>query len=225
MLAIYAHPNDPEVSCAGTLVKWARAGAQVHLVIVARGDKGSADPAADPGVLAAERAREVETSAGVLGLASVEQLGRSDGEVANDADLRRSVVALIRKYRPEIVVCPDPTAVFFGDAYVNHADHRAVGWAALDAVAPAAGSPLYFPDTGAAHQIEQLYLSATLEPDTWVDISATLEAKVEALACHATQLAEKGEWLREFVRDRAEQTGRDAGLPYAEAFRRLTFRR
>jgi LmbE family N-acetylglucosaminyl deacetylase len=225
VLAVYAHPNDPEVSCGGTLAKWSRAGADVLLVICARGDKGSSDQSTDPEQLANARALEVEASAAVLGLNAVELLGYADGEIDNSLEIRARIVALIRSHQPDTVVCPDPTAVFFGDAYVNHADHREVGWATLDSVTPAAASPLYFPETGPAHQVEHVYLSATLEPDTWIDIADTLDAKVEALACHATQLAEKGEWLRDFVRDRAEQTGREAGLRCAEGFRRLTFRR
>jgi len=123
------------------------------------------------------------------------------------------------------VMCPDPTAVFFGDGYVNHADHRALGWATLDAIAPAAASPLYFPGAGPPHQVARVYLSGTLEPSVWVDIGDSLDVKVAALACHRSQLSEKGDWLRDFVRRRAEDTGREAGLRCAEAFRRLTFTR
>jgi LmbE family N-acetylglucosaminyl deacetylase len=124
-----------------------------------------------------------------------------------------------------VVVCPDPTAVFFGQQYANHRDHRAVGWAALDATAPAAGMPLYFPEAGPAHQPDSLFLSGTLEPDVWVDITDTIDRKAEALACHATQVGPPGEWLRSAVRQRAEAGGRQAGVPYAEGFRRVLFGR
>ena len=66
----------------------------------------------------------------------------------------------IRSVRPDVVCCPDPTAVFFGDAYVNHRDHRVTGWATLDAVAPAAGNPHYFPELTAegleVHQVQRV---------------------------------------------------------------------
>ena len=55
----------------------------------------------------------------------------------------------------------------------------------------------------------------------WVDISDSLDVKAEALLCHQSQLGETAEWLRLFVRDRAEQGGRQAGVAYAEGFRRL----
>ena len=132
----------------------------------------------------------------------------------------------MRELRPEVVLCPDPTAVFFGDGYFNHHDHRVTGWATLDAVAPAAGNPHYFPEhirEGLdVHQIRAVYLSGTLEPNTWVDIGDTLERKIDGLFCHASRLVEAGDWFRQFLRDRAEQAGVGSGMRYAEAFRRIT---
>jgi LmbE family N-acetylglucosaminyl deacetylase len=116
--------------------------------------------------------------------------------------------------------------VFFGDAYINHRDHRVTGWATLDACAPAATSPHYFPELRAegldVHQVQAVYLSGTLEPNLWIDIGATLERKIEALFCHRSQLVETGEWFREFLRESAIAAGRAAGVTYAEAFRRIS---
>ena len=56
VLAIYAHPDDPEISAGGTLARWADAGADVHVLITTRGDKGSDDPDVDPDALDAARA-------------------------------------------------------------------------------------------------------------------------------------------------------------------------
>jgi LmbE family N-acetylglucosaminyl deacetylase len=96
----------------------------------------------------------------------------------------------------------------------------------LDAVAPAAASPLYHPERGPAHQVATVLLSGTLEPDVWVDIADGLDAKVRALFCHATQLApDADEWLADFVRHRAEEEGKRGGVPLAEAFRRLRLAR
>ena len=220
-LVVYAHPDDPEVSCGGTVARWAAAGAEVHVVICASGDKGSSDPTVQPQDLARVRADEVAAATAVLGVTGVHLLGHPDGEVENTAGLRAELVVLIRRLRPEVVVCPDPTAVFFGAGYFNHRDHREVGWATLDAVAPAAANPHYFPDAGPPHQVTSVYLSGTLEPDMWVEITSTIEAKAQALLCHASQLAETGEWLRQVVHQRAEEGGRQAGVPYAEGFRVL----
>ena len=224
VLAVYAHPDDHEVSCGGTLAAWSAAGATVEVVILHRGDKGSSDPGVDRDSLATRRASEVEAAAAVLGVASVHLLGLADGESENDLALRERLVGLVRSLRPDAVVCPDPTALFFGDGYVNHRDHRVCGFATLDAVAPAASSPLYFPAAGSAHQVARIYLSGTLEPDTAVDISATLPRKVAAVACHESQLGEGGEWVHELVEQRAAEAGEQVGLRHAELFRliRLT---
>ncbi len=222
VLAVYAHPDDPEVSCGGVLASWARAGAEVHVVVATRGDKGSQDPDVDGEALAEQRAAEATTAAEVLGLAGLELLAHPDGALAGVPSLVAELVGLVRRHRPEVVVGVDPTAVFFGDGYVNHVDHRCIGWATLDAVAPAASSPLYFPERGRAHQVHTVLLSGTLEPDVWVDVESALDVKVAAMFCHRSQLAADAErWLGAFVRQRAADEGRRAGVRYAEGFRRL----
>ena len=221
MLAVYAHPDDPEVSCAGTLARWADDGAEVRLVVCARGDKGTRDAGVDPAKLVARRAVEADQAAAVLGLAAHENLGLPDGEVVNDLALRAALVARLRAFRPDVVVSCDPTAVFFGSRYVNHHDHRELGFALLDACSPAAASPLYFPDAGPPHHVPTIYLSGTLEPDTFVDIATTVERKVEALRCHRSQVGDDLDLVGEVVRRRAASAGADAGLAHAEAFRVL----
>jgi LmbE family N-acetylglucosaminyl deacetylase len=230
-LAIYAHPDDPEISAGGSLARWAADGAQVWVLITTRGDKGTSDPDADLDALAALRVEETAAAVERLGLAGHFHLEYDDGALVDDAELRGQLVRYVRELRPEVVLCPDPTAVFFGDTYFNHRDHRVTGWAALDAVAPAAGNPHYFPEHRTeglpVHQIASVFLSGTLEPNCWVDISATLETKIDALFCHASQLSgasssDVGEWFREFLRQSAEEAGRAAGVRYAEAFRRIS---
>jgi LmbE family N-acetylglucosaminyl deacetylase len=225
VLAIYAHPDDPEISAGGTLARWADGGAEVHVVITTRGDKGTNDPDADLEALARLRVEETAAAARVLGVAEHHHLDHPDGDMTDDRELRLELVRLIRSVRPDVVCCPDPTAVFFGDAYVNHRDHRITGWATLDAVAPAAGNPHYFPELTAeglqTHQVNALFLSGTLEPNVWVDVGATLERKIEALFCHASQLVETGDWFRDYLRESAIDAGRAAGVPLAEAFRRI----
>ena len=221
VLAVYAHPDDAEVSCGGALGRWASAGAEVHVVVVARGEKGSRDPDADPEELAVARAAETKAAGGVLGIAAHHWLGRADGEVVDDTLLRADIVRVIRAVKPDVVVAPDPTAVFFGEHYVNHPDHRAVGWAVLATVSHASGNPHYHPECGPPWAATTFLLSGTLAPDAWIDISATIDAKVAALACHRSQLGEAGEWLRTVVVERALEAGRAAGVTHAESFRQL----
>ncbi|HEX5094412.1 MAG TPA: PIG-L deacetylase family protein [Acidimicrobiia bacterium] len=225
VLAIYAHPDDPEISAGGTLARWAAAGSEVHVLITTRGDKGSSDPNTDTDELAQIRKRESLAAARVLGVAGVLHLDHPDGDLPDDRTLRGELVRHVRLYRPEVVLCPDPTAVFFGEGYINHRDHRVTGWAAIDAVAPAAGNPHYFPELRGegldVHSPSAIYLSGTHEPNVWVDIAASLDRKIEALLCHASQLTETGEWFNEFLRESAEAAGRAAGVTYAEGFRRI----
>ena len=221
VLAIYAHPDDPDVSCGGTLARWALEGAEVHVLICTNGDKGTSDPAVDPSSLAALRAGEAAEAAKILGLAGQHLLGYPDGELTDDLAFREVLVSWLRRLRPDVVMCPDPTAVFFGEDYFNHRDHRVVGFAALDAVSPAASLPHYFPEAGVAHHVDTVYLSGTLEPTVWVDISTTIEHKVAAVACHNSQFSDGGEWALRALRMRAEEDGRTAGSASAEGFRRL----
>jgi LmbE family N-acetylglucosaminyl deacetylase len=222
VLAVYAHPDDADVACGGSLARWAKAGSTVHLVVCTDGGKGTMDPAVEPRELAAARAAELESSSALIGLSSIENLGFLDGELTDSDDFRRTLVERVRRFRPEIVCGHDPTAVFFGQNYFNHRDHRIAGAALLDAVAPAAALPHYFPGAGPPHQVPTVLLSATLEPDEWVDISDTIETKVSAVECHRSQFAGQDGWAGEAVRRRAAEEGRRAGVAYAEGFRRLT---
>ncbi len=220
-LAVYAHPDDPEISCGATLARWAAGGCEVHVLVLTRGEKGSHDPAVDRDGLAARRQAEMVAAGGVLGVRAQEQLGIDDGELVNSREVRERIVVAIRRWRPEVVLCPDPTAVIFGDTYFNHSDHRVAGWATLDAVSPAAGNPHYFPGAGPAHPVGVVLLSGTLEPNVWVDVTGSLDAKIDALLCHASQLDGSEELFRAVLQNRAEAEGRAAGVRYAESFRRL----
>jgi LmbE family N-acetylglucosaminyl deacetylase len=222
-LAVYAHPDDADVACGGTLARWARAGSAVHLVVCTDGGKGTFDPKVQSKKLVATRAAELEESSAVVGLAGVANLGYPDGELLDSDAFRHVLVEWVRRVRPQVVCGHDPTAVFFGREYFNHRDHRIAGTALLDAVAPAAALPLYFPDAGPAHQVATVLLSGTLEPDEWVDVSETIDCKAAAVECHRTQFSGSDGWAGEAVRRRAEEEGRRAGVPFAEGFRRLNF--
>ncbi len=224
-MAVYAHPDDADVAAGGVLAQWASEGCAVHVVVVCDGSKGSHGTQTDAGSLRDVRRSELVLAAKVLGVESVITLDRPDGEVDNDVALRGELVGLIRRLRPDVVVGHDPTATFFGGVYVNHRDHRETGWAMLDAVAPAAAMPLYFPERGAAHQVGRLLLSGTHEPDVVIDVSRTIDLKATAVVTHASQLGDDTEAIREVVYGRAEQSGRPIGVAYGEAFRsvELTF--
>jgi LmbE family N-acetylglucosaminyl deacetylase len=170
-------------------------------------------------VIRKTRREELQSAADLLGARSVTSLDWPDGTVDNTLELRETLVGLVRKLKPEVVLGPDPTATFFGEVYVNHRDHRETGWALLDAVEPAAAMPLYFPEQGPPHQVRVLLLSGTHEPDVVADVSKTIDTKVKAVLAHASQLADDAVAIRDVVLERAEQAGRPVGVAYGEAFR------
>ena len=222
VLAVYAHPDDADVACAGSLARWAKAGGSVHLVVCTDGGKGTYDPEVDP---VGDWLRSAPVSCGRRPTWSVwpavDVLGYPDGELTDSAEFRRTLVERVRALRPDVVCGHDPTAVFFGRSYFNHRDHRIAGAALLDAVAPAAALPHYFPEAGPPHQVATVLLTGTLEPDEWVDVSDTIDTKVAAVECHRSQFAGQEGWAGEAVRRRAAEEGRRAGVACAEGFRRL----
>ena len=130
-------------------------------------------------------------------------------------------MAAVRRLRPDIVLCPDPTAVFFGQDYFNHRDHRITGLAVLDAVAPAAALPHYFPEAGPAHQVDDGPAVGHARARRLGGHLGHGRRKGEAVGCHRSQFPDGEEWAATAVRLAAEDAGRQAGVPCAEGFRRL----
>jgi LmbE family N-acetylglucosaminyl deacetylase len=220
-LAIYAHPDDADVAAGGLMAQWASEGIDVHLVVICDGAKGSHSPHLEASVVRETRKEELDAAGEILGASSVTSLDWPDGTVTNSVELRETLVGLVRSLKPEVVLGPDPTATFFGEVYVNHRDHRETGWALLDAVAPAAAMPLYFPEQGPPHQVGVLLLSGTHEPDVVADVSKTIDIKVKAILAHASQLAGDADAIRDVVYERAEQAGRPVGVAFGESFRSI----
>lgn len=218
-MAIYAHPDDADVAAGGVMAHWASQGCAVHLVVICDGSKGAHGSQTKPEGLREVRRAELQLAADLLGVTQVHSLEVPDGDVTNSEELRSTLVGLMRRVRPEVVLGPDPTATFFGGVYVNHRDHRETGWALLDAAAPAAAMPLYYPERGEAHQVSWLLLSGTLEPDVAVDVASTIDVKVKAVLAHCSQTGDDAEGISDVVRGRASQAGRPLGLSFAEAFR------
>lgn len=226
VLAVYTHPDDCEISCGATLAKWAANGREIHLLVLTDGEKGSQDPARDRDALVATRRDEQRAGAARMGLAGVEFLDYVDGELENTPAVRTDIARLIRRLRPRAVVCPDPTAWFFGNQYYNHRDHRMTGQATLDAIAPGAGNPHFFPEQLAEGlgpwDVPEVWLTPTLEPNHVEDVTGFLEAKLEALAKHESQLADNQlDFFERWIPVEAEEAGRKVGVTHGESFRVL----
>lgn len=228
VLVVAAHPDDIEFGAAGTVARWVAEGAVVRYLVVTRGDKGSDDPRADIEALAHLRETEQRAAAAELGVDGVDFLDEPDGQVEPSLALRERITYAIRAFRPEIVMTHDPTVLFVNNEWVNHPDHRAVGQVTVDAVFPTARDPLNFRrhlDDGLhPWKVAELYLWSTNEANQLVDIGATIERKVAALAHHASQFRHVDDVTR-WVRRRSEELGERAGYLAAEGFRRVTLAR
>jgi len=225
VLLVLAHPDDPEFFCGATLAKWARQGKEIHYLLLTCGDKGSDDPAMTPEMLCADRQVEQRAAAKVIGAKDVVFLSYHDGELMNTLDVRRAIVREIRRFKPRVVVTCDPTTYFRANAYINHTDHRTAGAAALDAVFPAAGNRMYFPDLLKEglepHSPKEVWMSQTNEPNVWVEVNDTIDVKLAALREHRSQIKDPGD-LEKRIRDRMRRPEMD-GEFYAEGFRVIKF--
>jgi LmbE family N-acetylglucosaminyl deacetylase len=222
-LILFAHPDDADFMCGGTVAAWARNGCEVHYVVITDGSAGSNEPGATREELRGIREREQRAAADVLGVKTVTFLGEVDGHLEVNADTRRSVCREVRRLRPDVMVAPDPSRLWSGDRYVNHWDHKQAGVLALTAVMPDAPSRPMFPellDEGfEPFEVPSLWL-ASESADTYVDISATIDTKLAALAEHVSQHTEDAEpWIRNFAEENGKASGQ--GYAYAEAFKAL----
>lgn len=223
-MSIQAHPDDQDFSVAGTLAKWARAGCEIVSVLITSGDSGSNDVTrgnAYKSELATLREGEQLAANEVLGIKHTVFLRYPDGELEPSLALRKDLTRVIRQYKPDVVFAGNPEAWFYGSEYVNHPDHRAAAQAACEAVFPSAGTRLIFTDLLEAgyepHNVERLYIHGSEKNDTWIDISETIDIKIEALKKHVSQIDthEVDKWMKDW----AKEEGKEKGLDFAESYR------
>ena len=217
-LVVVAHPDDMEFTCGGTLAKWADAGAEIHLVLATSGDKGTKDRSVSPHALAELREQEQQSAATALGIRDVTFLRHRDGELEVSMAFRNQISALIRKFEPNVLITHDPWR-----SYQIHPDHRAIGTVSVDAIV-AARDHLYVPEQLIGglepHHTSHVFLFSTDAPDHLEDISDFMDVKLQALACHASQLGHLPNW-QDRVIQWAELTGERIGVQYAEAFKHI----
>jgi len=226
-MAIVAHPDDIEFSCAGTLARWIKEGATVSYVLVTSGDVGIADLSLTREEAMAIREKEQQAAADAIGVQEVIFLRERDGMVENTMALRKRLVREIRRFKPEAVVVIDPTVLWAGEGYINHPDHRAAGMAAVDAIFPAAGQPHLFQELREegleAHKVRKVYAMNWGEGDkstAYINISDTIDLKIAALREHKSQL---NEWdPTEMVKNWSAQAAKGLEMSHAETFRVVT---
>ncbi|MCC6485637.1 MAG: PIG-L family deacetylase [Armatimonadetes bacterium] len=218
VLAVGAHPDDIEILCAGTLLRYAQDGHDVSMAVATNGEQGHA--IIEPPELAEIRKVEAQASADLCG-AELFWLGFPDEFIYHDHDTRMRFIELMRQARPDVVITHNPQDY--------HMDHRIVSelvfvssfLATVPHVITASPSttvnpPLYYMDSLAG---------ANFVPTEYVDISGVIDRKEAMLNCHQSQT----KWLKdhdnidvlEFMRSQNRFRGLSCSVPYAEGFARL----
>src|SRR5579859_1272568 len=227
VLGVFAHPDDPEFGAGGSMAKLATDGADVTYVIVTDGSQGGEDPKQKDSELTAIRQREQRAAAKVLGVKRVEFLGYKDGHLAADLKLRRDIVRMIRKHKPELVITHIPGRVLDAPMGGSHPDHIAVGEATMAAVYPDSRNPRAFrgllKEGYEPHVVNEVWIPYWTMGDHFVDITKTLDLKLTALKKHKSQVAKPGaEWdYVKMLRKRHADIGKKGGFKYAESFKRI----
>lgn len=227
ILIILAHPDDPEFFLGATIARWINAGHRVRYLLLTKGDKGADDINLTAADVARIRVEEQHLAAEFLGVTSVDFLDYEDGYLIPDLQMRKEVVRFIRKYRPHILVTCDPANLFPTPQYINHPDHRNAGQVVVDAVFPAAGNPFFFPDLldrgFEPHEVEEVWMSLTIEPDVRLDVTEFWDVKIGALKMHASQIGDPRAFEKRML-ERVNNGGKE-DFKYEEQFRVIKFRR
>jgi LmbE family N-acetylglucosaminyl deacetylase len=232
ILVVAAHPDDVDFGVAGSVAAWVAEGHEVSYCICTSGEAGEAPPEVPRSEVPALREREQRAAAAVVGVTDVTFLGHADGRLQPTLDLRRDISRVIRRVRPDRVVTQSPERVW-ERVHASHPDHLASGEATLAAV---------YPDARNAHAHVEL-LAEGLEPWTvaelyvmgpgsigadpvYVDVTDTVDKKVEALRAHPSQTAGMAD-LDERIRGWGAMVAQAGGLPegrLAESFGRVDTR-
>ena len=227
VLAVFAHPDDVDFGAAGTVARWVQDGWDVRYLCVTRGQKGAWDAHMDVEEYGALREAEQRAAAKTVGVDDVTFLDWMDSEVFDSLELRLAIAREFRRHRPHrlLTMVPDPLPT---DRFVNHPDHRVVGQAALDVTMTGGTTASIFPELLGEglqpwRELEETWLMGPAVKPTPVDITATLELKLADIRCHESQLGDRD--VDAFMRPRLRDAGRVFGLPYAETFRVISYRR
>jgi LmbE family N-acetylglucosaminyl deacetylase len=222
-LVVAAHPDDIEFGCAGTVATWVDRGAEVTYCVVTDGSTGTQDLEMVGERLAAIRKEETEKAAQVIGVQEVVWLGYPDGYVEYTLDLRRDIARIFRRFKPHRYVVMDvrPT---IEDRFINHPDHRAVGQAALDVAMSAGTTPGHFRELleeGLApwRGLREVWIMGPGEKPVAVDISTTIDRKIESLLCHRSQLGDSPDEIATWLRNWTAKQGEPFDYAHAETFR------
>jgi len=219
-VAVVAHPDDLEYGVASAVARWTGQGKSVTYLLATRGEAGIAGMSPDE--VGPLRMEEERRSAAVVGVSTVQFLDHLDGLVEYGIPLRRDLAAAFRRLQPEVVITMSFDLTWGEEGPLNHADHRAVGLAVLDACRDAANEWV-FPEAGPrCTGLRDAYVASAGNPTHYVDVTAGIDAGIASLREHRAYLDGLGGDFDpdEFLRNMAGYVGLGAGCEYAVAFRR-----
>jgi LmbE family N-acetylglucosaminyl deacetylase len=219
VLIVGAHPDDPDAFCGGTVAAWSDVGVSIWYVVVTSGDKGIPEDESDLAKFTEVREQEQLASAEHLGAEGVTFLRLTDGEVFDTLELRERITLEIRRFKPDLIVTHDPLTRL----YRQHPDHRAVGFATLHSAFPSSRLRTFFAHHAEEgyepHVVERVLLFGSEQPDTFIDVKAVMERKIEALEMHVSQVDAFHGGARARFTQRAEEAGAQSGqYTLAEAY-------
>lgn len=226
ILAVGAHHDDIDICCSGALAKWIKMGAAAYYLILTDGSKGSEDLSILPKKLTQIREEEQKEAAKVLGLKKVFFLNFADGKLENNLILRKEIVRIIRKVKPDTVLTWDPAFIYdINRGFINHTDHRIAGQATLDAIFPFSRNSKSFPELIKEgllpHTVKEVLLINFSNHNFYVDTTETMETQINAIKCHKSQF-EDSSWIIDIVRKSCRKLGRKAKSKYAVGFLRIS---
>lgn len=224
VMVISPHPDDAEFGIAGSVARWVAEGKEAVYVLCTSGEKGTADRRVIPAELAQTREKEQLAAASLLGVRQVIFLRYEDQALEDTAAFRKEIVRQLRIFRPDTVATTDPYR-----RYTWHRDHRITGQVVLDAVFPYARDHLAYPDLLEEglepHSVGELLFWGADDPNCSLDITATLETKLQALRCHESQVGgSRFPAVRQWVKQRALAAAEGHPFQYGEAFHREEIR-
>ncbi len=222
-MAVFAHADDAEYGCSGTAARWCAEGWEVVYVVCTDGSKGSSDPDMSREKLVEVRQEEQRNAGKVLGLHDVVFLGYEDAMLEPTLSLRRDIARAIRRYKPDVLICPSPVRKIDVDGWIDHPDHLAAGEASMAAVFPSARDRLTFPELLEEglepHKVREVWVWAGDDADHYVDVTDYIDRSVQALKQHASQIGDYDVGFH--MRNWKGEAGAKAGCKYAESYKRF----
>jgi len=193
VLVVTAHPDDVDFGAGGTIAHWTNAGIHVTYCICTNGDQGGEDFSVPRDEMPRIRQAEQRAAGEVLGVDAIHFLNYRDGWLAPTFELRRDIVRVIRKVRPDRMLIQSPERNW-SRIQASHPDHMAAGEAAIQAVYPDARNAFAWPELLSEEglspwTVREVWVMSSDAANHWLDVTDTFPRKIAALKAHVSQTA------------------------------------